>query len=122
MPISKQILDRPQVDIFCQPLLLLITSTGVSIRNAIGFLLHFGTIRPKATMPIEKECNAILAEKNFDYKIKPKQSDVISSLLKKNDTFAVLATGYGKSICYVLPPLIMDKVNIIMIMGNPRLL
>lgn len=63
-------------------------------------------------MSLEEECNAILAARNFPFKIKPKQLDVISSVVNRNDTFAVLATGYGKSICYVLPPLIMDKVGV----------
>ena len=62
-------------------------------------------------MSLEEDCNAILASRNFSFKVKAKQLDVVSSVLNENDTFAVLATGYGKSICYVLPPLIMDKVS-----------
>ena len=61
---------------------------------------------------MEAECNALLSHYNFQYKIKDKQLEVISSVLKQQDTFAVLPTGYGKSICYVLPPLILDKVKI----------
>ena len=61
---------------------------------------------------MEAECNALLSHYNFQFKIKDKQLQVISSVLKQQDTFAVLPTGYGNSICYVLPPLILDKVKI----------
>ena len=56
------------------------------------------------------ECNSVLQSLNFDFKIKKRQCEIIQSVLQGNDTFAVLPTGYGKSICYVLPPLILDKV------------
>ena len=47
--------------------------------------------------------NEILKE-YFGYdKLKDKQEEIIKSLLAGNDTIGVLATGYGKSICYQLP-------------------
>ena len=49
--------------------------------------------------------------KNFNFVIKNKQLEIIESILQGNDTFAVLPTGYGKTVCYVLPPLFMDKVD-----------
>ena len=46
----------------------------------------------------------------FSLKLK-KNSYKSSVFLKQQDTFAVLPTGY-KSACYVLPPLILEKVKI----------
>ena len=61
---------------------------------------------------MEAECHALLSHYNFQFKIKEKQLQVISSVLKQQDTSAVLSTGYGKSTCYVLPPLILNKIKI----------
>ena len=50
--------------------------------------------------------NKILKE-HFGYdKLKDKQEEIITSLLNGKDTVGILATGYGKSICYQLPFLI----------------
>jgi len=57
--------------------------------------------------------NKIL-NKYFGYeKLKDKQELIIKSILDKNDTIGILATGYGKSICYQLPYLIQKKSVII---------
>lgn len=46
-------------------------------------------------------------------KLKSKQVKVIDSILKGNDTIALLTTGYGKSLTYLLPALHLDKLVII---------
>jgi RecQ family ATP-dependent DNA helicase len=57
--------------------------------------------------------NEIL-KKYFGYdKLKDKQEQIVKSILDKNDTIGILATGYGKSICYQLPYLIQKKSVII---------
>jgi ATP-dependent DNA helicase RecQ len=57
--------------------------------------------------------NEIL-NKHFGYeKLKDNQELIINSILDKRDTIGVLATGYGKSICYQLPYLIQKKSVII---------
>lgn len=48
----------------------------------------------------------------FD-KLRNKQVKVINSILKGNDTIALLTTGYGKSLCYLLPALYLKKTVII---------
>lgn len=41
--------------------------------------------------------------------LKEKQIEVINELLLGNDIIGLLPTGYGKSLCYLLPPLITKK-------------
>ncbi len=45
---------------------------------------------------------------NID-ELKDKQEDVINELLGNNDVIGLLPTGYGKSFCYILPPLLTKK-------------
>ena len=40
--------------------------------------------------------------------LKEKQIEVIVNLVKGNDVFAVLPTGYGKSSCYICLPKVYD--------------
>ena len=52
--------------------------------------------------------------KHFGYdKLKDKQELIINSILDNHDTIGILATGYGKSICYQLPYLIQKKSVIV---------
>ena len=40
--------------------------------------------------------------------LKEKQIEVIVNLVKGNDVFSVLPTGYGKSLCYICLPKVYD--------------
>lgn len=53
----------------------------------------------------------VLLEKYYGHKeLKPEQKDIIEKILvDKRDICAVLATGYGKSVCYQLPHIITGK-------------
>lgn len=42
--------------------------------------------------------------------LKDKQYEVINHLLLGNDVIGLLPTGYGKSMCYLIPPLVTKKV------------
>lgn len=41
--------------------------------------------------------------------IKEEQKTVVESILKKQDTLAVMPTGYGKSMCYILRCLLLQS-------------
>ena len=43
--------------------------------------------------------------------LKTKQKEAISSFLKGRDVFVCLPTGYGKSLCFVLLPLVCDYLR-----------
>ena len=41
------------------------------------------------------------------------QKQVISSVLNKNDTLAIMPTGGGKSLCYQIPALIFEGITVV---------
>ena len=43
----------------------------------------------------------------FD-KRRPKQEEIISAFLRRNDVFGVLPTGYGKTLCFLCLPAAFD--------------
>ena len=45
--------------------------------------------------------------------LKDKQIEVINELLLGNDVIGLLPTGYGKSMCYLIPPLVTKKIMFI---------
>ena len=50
----------------------------------------------------------------FGYdELKPEQAQIIDLILDKKDTIGLLPTGYGKSICFIIPSLILDGITIV---------
>ena len=56
----------------------------------------------------DKAKKILLKYWNFDT-LKDKQISVINEILLGNDVVGLLPTGYGKSLCYLLPPLLTKK-------------
>lgn len=48
----------------------------------------------------------------FD-RFRPKQEEIIRSVLNRNDTLALLPTGGGKSICFQVPGLAMEGITVV---------
>ena len=56
----------------------------------------------------------IVLSKYFGFNsFKGEQESVITNVLKGNNTFVIMPTGGGKSMCYLLPPLLVKKVILI---------
>ncbi|XP_062599669.1 probable ATP-dependent DNA helicase RecQ, partial [Saccostrea cucullata] len=58
----------------------------------------------------EKALLSTLERFKFDIKLKEEQKNIIFNILKKKDVFALLPTGFGKSMTYILVPLIADEL------------
>ena len=60
---------------------------------------------------MEDNIKRILQDKQFHIQLKSEQKEIIQNVLERKDSMAVLPTGFRKRMCYVLPPLILDKVR-----------
>jgi ATP-dependent DNA helicase RecQ len=60
---------------------------------------------------MEDDINSILQDKQFHLQLKSEQKEIIQNVLERKHSMAVLPTGFGNSMCYVLPPLILDTVR-----------
>jgi RecQ family ATP-dependent DNA helicase len=56
----------------------------------------------------------IILKKNFSYdSFKPHQYQIIDNILDLKDVLAVMPTGYGKSLCFQIVPLLTNEVAIV---------
>jgi len=59
------------------------------------------------------DINPYLSKLGYD-SLKSKQIELINCFIRKEDSIGVLPTGYGKSVCYILPHLLRKK-NVVVI-------
>ena len=60
---------------------------------------------------MEDDIKRILQDKQFHLQLKSEQKERIQNVLERKDSMAVLPTGFGKSMCCVFPPFILDKIR-----------
>ena len=62
-------------------------------------------------MDIDRYYNLMKDKYNFPSNLKPQQKDVISRIMSRQNVISVWPTGFGKSLAYLVPPLILDEVE-----------
>ena len=50
----------------------------------------------------------------FPFALKKEQEEIIAHICANKNVFVLLPTGFGKSVTFLIPPLIFDEVLIIM--------
>jgi len=60
---------------------------------------------------LEELMEKVNSRYGWKIELKREQSDVLRLVLGKKNVIAVLPTGYGKSLLFLLPPLLMDEVS-----------
>lgn len=69
---------------------------------------------------VDQAISDIFKDLKLNYTIKAEQKDIIDAIVLRNkDVFAVLPTGFGKSLIYTLIPLILDKVDLQILFVSP---
>ncbi len=64
-----------------------------------------------ATVSPNTAVDLCLEKLGIEFKLKDKQFECIEQILCGKDTLAILPTGYGKSLIYILLPLCLDYYN-----------
>ena len=64
----------------------------------------------KSTVDVEAACYTVIRSLGYSA-LKPERLRVIKSFVFGKDVFAVRSTGFGKSLCYVCLPAILDRVR-----------
>jgi len=63
-------------------------------------------------MNIEEIFQAVKGQYNMQFDLKAEQIEIVKSVIEKESVIAILPTGFGKTLTYVVPPLILDQVTV----------
>ena len=55
--------------------------------------------------------NNIREQYGFDFELKDEQIEILHKIVNKKHCLGILPTGYGKSMCFIYPPLILSEEN-----------
>jgi len=61
-------------------------------------------------MDIKHLFSCLCTRFSFPHALKDEQINAINVILQKRNLICILPTGFGKSLIYVIPPLILDEV------------
>ncbi|HEY6011612.1 MAG TPA: DEAD/DEAH box helicase, partial [Nitrospirota bacterium] len=64
---------------------------------------------PANNSPVRHTLRTVFGFESF----RPNQETIVSAILNKQDVFAVMPTGGGKSLCYQLPALLLQGTTIV---------
>jgi len=62
-------------------------------------------------LTVDSACNSQYVSRIGLDTVKPEQQEVINGLVQQRDVFAVLPTGFGKTMCFASLPLIHKNLN-----------
>ncbi|MDE2911574.1 MAG: DEAD/DEAH box helicase [Paracoccaceae bacterium] len=64
-------------------------------------------------MPTPDDALALLKSTFGQERFRPGQTDIVSALLAGDNALSVMPTGSGKSMCYQLPALVTENLNVV---------
>jgi hypothetical protein len=89
---------------------LVVTTVGLVVWSVIVASAAQISIMDKQS--IIDNFNIVKLNFALEFHLKQEQVEVIWNILNKRDAMGILPTGFGKSMLYIIPPLILDIVSI----------
>ena len=62
-------------------------------------------------MNVEEAFDLVKSQYDIQFDLKAEQLEIVQMVVNKDSVFAILPTGFGKTMTYVVPPLILDQVS-----------
>ena len=80
----------------------------------------FGSIKRNISLTLLNDSDSrmefiqdVMLKHRFNFELKSQQIEVIENIINNKNVVGILPTGYGKSMCFILPPLITGKISIV---------